>query len=176
VLRATNIIARRSTISASCGDSRNPPTQRRCTVNACTPLLHRCCYTRDRPHILFHTNAAAAISIIQRGTISERRLTRAATRPARMRTTTMRRCPHLCCCPRVHAKWSRQPTLLVDTSAHSHSNPSLCICGRALGFTNGTPRFVLTNPRRCYPGLATMQRHHGGAAQLHPTIHRYKTT
>jgi hypothetical protein len=66
--------------------------------------------------------------------------------------------------------------LIVDTSAHSHSNPSLCICGRALGFTNGTPRFVLTNPRRCYPGLATMQRHYGGAAQLHPTIHRYKTT
>ena len=105
MLRATNTIARRSTISASCGDSRNPPTQRRCTVNACTPpLLRRCCYTRDRTHILAHTSATATISIIRRGTIPVWRLTSAATRPTRMQTTTMRRCSHLRRYPRVHAK------------------------------------------------------------------------
>jgi hypothetical protein len=40
-------------VSKAADNSRNPPAQRRGTVNALsTPLLCRCCYKRDRTHIL----------------------------------------------------------------------------------------------------------------------------
>ena len=64
-------------------------------LRPCTPKMLIVGLLHVRLDSYPHTNAAATASITRRDTIPVRWVTSTATRPARMRTTTMRHCPHL---------------------------------------------------------------------------------
>ena len=74
--------------------------------------------------------------------------------------------------PRAHADYDSatlSTSAPLSTRLRKVVTTTNLACRHALGFTNGAPRFVLTNPAAAILALPD-------AAPLWPAIHRYKTT